>query len=128
MSRGGCRSKSSSSTIDLNWPRLENRTFCATADCWKAHLARPRNFFSFGEDDVVVLAVALMAGIARAHAFAQGNKRTAFAAMRLFLRVNGYDTAFDDSVPWANRMIEFAEHRGTEEDFVRAVRPFVGER
>ena len=36
-------------------------------------LARPRNFFSFGEEDIVALAVLLMAGIARAHAFEQGN-------------------------------------------------------
>jgi death on curing protein len=50
-------------------------------------LARPGNFFGFGEEDIVVLAVALMAGIAWAHAFEQGNKRTAFAALRLFSRV-----------------------------------------
>jgi len=34
-------------------------------------LARPRNAFAYGEEDVVVLAVTLMAGIARAHAFEQ---------------------------------------------------------
>jgi death-on-curing protein len=91
-------------------------------------LARPRNFYSFGEEDIVVLAVALMAGIARAHAFEQGNKRTAFAAMRLFLRANGYDTAFDDTIRWADEIIAFVEHRTTEEDLVRAIRPFVVER
>jgi death-on-curing protein len=88
-------------------------------------LARPRNFFSFGEEDIVVLAVALMAGIARAHAFEQGNKRTAFGAMRLFLRINGYDTSFDDIVPWADAIIDLVEHRSTEADFARALRPFV---
>jgi death-on-curing protein len=88
-------------------------------------LARPRNAFAYGEEDVVVLAVSLMAGIARAHAFEQGNKRTAFAAMQLFLRINGYDTTFDDSVSWADEIISLIEHRSTEEDFVRAIRPFV---
>jgi death-on-curing protein len=88
-------------------------------------LARPRNAFAYGEEDMVVLAVTLMAGIARAHAFEQGNKRTAFAAMRLFLRINSYDTAFDDSVSWADEIISLVEHRSTEEDFVQAVRPFV---
>ena len=88
-------------------------------------LARPRNAFAYGEEDVVVLAVTLMAGIARAHAFEQGNKRAAFAAMRMFLRINGYDTAFDDSVSWADQMISLIEHRSTEEDFTRAIRPFV---
>jgi len=88
-------------------------------------LARPRNAFAYSEEDLVVLAVTLMAGVARAHAFEQGNKRTAFAAMRLFLRINGYDTAFDDSVSWADEMISLIEHRLTEDDFVRVVRPFV---
>ena len=88
-------------------------------------LARPRNAFAYGEEDVAVLAVILMAGIAHAHAFEQGNKRTAFAAMRLFFRINGYDTAFDDSVSWANEMINLVEHHSTEEDFTQAIRPFV---
>jgi len=66
-----------------------------------------------------------MAGISRAHAFEQGNKRTAFAAMRLFLRINGYDTLFDDSISWADEIISLIEHRSTEEDFVRAIRPHV---
>lgn len=66
-----------------------------------------------------------MAGIARAHAFEQGNKRTAFAAMRLFLRANGYDTSFDDTIFWADEVIALVEHRISEEDFARMVRPFV---
>jgi death on curing protein len=88
-------------------------------------LARPRNAFAYGEEDIVVLAVALIAGISRAHAFEQGSKRTAFAAMRLLLRINGYDTVFDDSISWADEMIGLIEHRSTEEDFVRAIRPYV---
>ncbi len=91
-------------------------------------LARPRNAFAYGEEDVVVLAIALMAGIARAHAFEQGNKRTAFAAMRLFLGINGYDTAIEDSLAWAEEIIRLVEHRSTEEDFARAIRPFVAPR
>ena len=91
-------------------------------------MARPRNAFAYGEEDIVVLAVTLMAGILRAHAFAQGNKRTAFAAMRLFLRANGYDTAFDDTISWAEEIIALVEHRISDEDFVRAIRPFVVER
>ena len=87
-------------------------------------LARPRNFFGFGEEDIVVLAVAPMARIARAHAFEQGNKRTAFAALRLFLRVNGYDAAFDDTISWADEIIGLVEHHTSEEDFVRIIRPF----
>ena len=88
-------------------------------------LARPRNFFGFGEEDIVVLAVSLMVGIAQAHAFTQGNKRTCFVAMVQFLKINGYDLAIDDSRPWADDIIALVEHRSIEEDFARAVRPFV---
>ena len=76
----------------------------------------------------MVLAVTLMAGIARAQAFEQGNKRTAFAAMRLFLRANGYDTSFDDTIAWADEIIALVENQTTEEDFVEALRPFVNPR
>jgi len=91
-------------------------------------LARPRNAFAYGEEDIVVLAVALMAGVSRAHAFEQGNKRTAFAAMRLFLRANGFDTAFDDTINWADEMVKLIEHRLSEVEFAAALRPFVVER
>ena len=88
-------------------------------------LARPRNFFGFGEEDVVVLAVVLIAGIARAHAFEQANKRTAFEAMWHFLRQNSYDLAIDDTACWADEVIALVEHRSTEDDFVSIIRPFV---
>ena len=88
-------------------------------------LARPWNFFSFGEEDNVALAVLLMAGIARAHAFEQGNKRTAFEALWHFLRVNGHDPSISDSTDWADQVIALVEHRVAEADFVRRLRPFV---
>ena len=72
-----------------------------------------------------MLAVRLMAGIAQAHAFEQGNKRTAFEALWHFLRLNGFDLAIDDSEAWAEPVISLIEHRSTEEDFARAVRPYV---
>ena len=88
-------------------------------------LARPRNFFSFGEKDILVLGVALMAGVAKAHAFEQGNKRTAFEALWHFLRIKGYDLGIDDTQLWANAVIALIEHRTTEEDFTGAIRPLV---
>jgi hypothetical protein len=42
-----------------------------------------------------------------------------------FLRLNGYDLAIEDSRPWADQIIALVEHRSSDEDFVRAVRPFV---
>lgn len=88
-------------------------------------LARAPNAYAYGEEDLVVLAVRLMAGIAQAHAFEQGNKRTAFIAMVQFLIANGLDTSFEDTVSWASEVIRFVEHRSTEEDFVRALRPYI---
>jgi death on curing protein len=53
-------------------------------------LARPQHRFAYGEEDPVVLAVALLFGIARNHPFEQGNKRTALACALRFLENNGY--------------------------------------
>jgi death-on-curing protein len=66
-----------------------------------------------------------MAGIAQAHAFEQGNKRTAFEALWHFLRLNGFDLAIEDTEAWAEPVISLIEHRSTEEDFARAIRPYV---
>lgn len=53
-------------------------------------LARPQNFYAYGEQDPFLLAAAYAEGIARNHPFIDGNKRTAYAAAGLFLYANGY--------------------------------------
>lgn len=54
-------------------------------------LARPRNVYAYGESpDAASLAAAYGFGIARNHPFLDGNKRTAFVAMELFLNLNGW--------------------------------------
>jgi death-on-curing protein len=88
-------------------------------------VARPQNAFSYGEEDVLVLAVRLLVGIAHSHPFEQGNKRPAFVAMVQFLNANDLDIAIDDSEHWADMVIALVEHRSTEEDFVRAIRPYL---
>jgi death-on-curing protein len=55
-------------------------------------LDRPRNRFVYGEVDLAALAAAYAFGIARNHPFVDGNKRTAFATMIVFLGLN--DVAF----------------------------------
>jgi death on curing protein len=52
-------------------------------------LARPINKHAYGETDIAVLAAAYGFGIARNHPFIDGNKRTAFASMIVFLGLNG---------------------------------------
>lgn len=55
----------------------------------------------------------------------RGNKRACFVAMAQFLEVNGYDLAIEDSRPWADEIMALVEHRSSEKEFVRTVRPFV---
>jgi death-on-curing protein len=104
------------------------RHFLRDRGLLESALARPQNAFAYGDEDVVVLAVRLLAGIAFAHAFEQGNKRTAFEAMWHFLRLNGYDLAIEDSVLWKMPVINLIERRSTDEEFALALRPFVVER
>src|ERR1700739_1408604 len=54
-------------------------------------LARPINKFAYGETNIAALAAAYGFGIARNHAFVDGNKRTALAAMIVFPGLNGTD-------------------------------------
>jgi death on curing protein len=91
-------------------------------------LARPQNALAYGEDDILVLAVRYLAGIAQAHAFEQGNKRTAFGSMWHFLRLNGYDLDIEDSEYWEGPTVELIEHRLTEEEFAARLRPSIVER
>jgi death-on-curing protein len=54
-------------------------------------VTRPQNRWGMsGERDVVRLATTLLYGVAKNHAFEQGNKRTATVAALVFLEVNGY--------------------------------------
>lgn len=52
-------------------------------------LARPQHQFHYGEPSLTGLAAAYAVGIAKNHAFVDGNKRTAFVAAVVFLERNG---------------------------------------
>jgi death-on-curing protein len=52
-------------------------------------LMRPVNRWRYEESELPELAAAYAFGLARNHAFVDGNKRIAFVAMTLFLRRNG---------------------------------------
>ena len=45
--------------------------------------------------------------------------------MTQLLMINGYALEIEDSQPWADAAISLVEHRITEEDFVRLLRPFI---
>ena len=52
-------------------------------------LARPLNLAAYGEPDFAALAASYGVGLAKNHAFVDGNKRAAFLAVGLFLAING---------------------------------------
>ncbi|MGV1014143.1 MAG: type II toxin-antitoxin system death-on-curing family toxin [Methyloceanibacter sp.] len=54
-------------------------------------LARPLNKYAYGSDDLAALAAAYGFGLAKNHAFVDGNKRIAFLAMVTFLGLNDID-------------------------------------
>jgi death on curing protein len=60
-------------------------------------LARPQNLVAYGNPDTADLAAGYGFGIARNHPFVDGNKRTAFVAAELFLRLNAFQLAADDA-------------------------------
>ena len=53
-------------------------------------LARPLHLAAYDQPDAAALAAAYGWGIARNHPFIDGNKRTAFVAIELFLQLNGW--------------------------------------
>lgn len=59
--------------------------------------SRPKHLEIYEKPDVAALAAAYGYGIARNHPFIDGNKRTAFVAVELFLALNGYRLTADDA-------------------------------
>jgi death-on-curing protein len=60
-------------------------------------LARPQNLAAYGDPDHADLAAAYGVGLAKNHAFIDGNKRTAFVAVELFLALNGHELVANDA-------------------------------
>ena len=60
-------------------------------------LSRPQHLVAYGTPDAAALAAAYGFGLAKNHAFVDGNKRTAFVAVELFLALNGQGLVADDA-------------------------------
>jgi death-on-curing protein len=67
------------------------------AGLFESALARPENLAAYGKPDVSDLAAAYGFGIARNHPFIDGNKRTAFVAVELFLELNEFELSASDA-------------------------------
>lgn len=67
------------------------------AGLFESALARPQNLAAYGDPDAAALAAAYDVGLAKNHPFVDGNKRTAFVAVELFLVLNGWELMADDA-------------------------------
>jgi death-on-curing protein len=89
-------------------------------------LARAPNLMVYGDGDLPALAAAYAFGITRDHPFIDGNKRTAFLAAYVFLRVNGLRLEADE-VAATNHVLALASGDATEAEFAGWLRAHVSE-
>lgn len=84
-------------------------------------LARPLNRAGYGEPDVAELAGLYAVAIARNHPFVDGNKRSAYVAMELFLRLNGCRFPVSDAEAVV-AMLTMAAGEMPDDEFITWVR------
>lgn len=84
-------------------------------------LARPQQFVAYGVPDHADLAACYGFAIARNHPFVDGNKRTAFVCIELFLNLNGYVLTAGDT-DCVTRMLALASGELSESDLARWIR------
>ena len=82
----------------------------------EAAMERPRNKAAYGEPSLEETAAAYAFGIAKAHAFVDGNKRTAFVTSATFLRLNGFGLR-PDPLDGVRSMEDLASGVMSEETF-----------
>lgn len=79
-------------------------------------LAKPQQrLHSESSADIFQMAASLGFGLAKNHPFADGNKRIAFAAMGVFLQMNGYEITADE-VDAVATILRLAEGNLSEAD------------
>lgn len=83
-------------------------------------MERPRNKFAYGETDLDRLTAAYAFGVAKAHAFVDGNKRTAFVTAATFLRLNGFGL-HPEALEGVSAMENLASDALSEEGFAEWV-------
>ena len=84
-------------------------------------ILRPVNQWHYGQTDLAALAAAYAFGLARNHAFVDGNKRTAFHSMMVFLRVNDIPFA-PDPAQATEIILSLAAGEVSEESLTRWIR------
>ncbi|MGH8116091.1 MAG: type II toxin-antitoxin system death-on-curing family toxin [Rhodanobacteraceae bacterium] len=86
-------------------------------------LARPQQLYAYGDPppDLADLAASLAFGLARNHAFVDGNKRTAHVCYRTFLALNTVEFTANDEDKYV-MMIALAEGKLSEREFAAWLR------
>ena len=84
-------------------------------------LARPLQTSAYGQPDAAMLAAAYGHGLAKNHPFVDGNKRTAFVAVELFLELNGWSLTASDA-DCVLTMLKVAAGEISEEQFADWIR------
>jgi death on curing protein len=80
-------------------------------------LARPQNTWGYvPESTIVTLAASLAFGLTKNHGYRDGNKRTAFVATAVFLRLNGYRLVVPESEA-VSAMVYLATDTWSEDRF-----------
>lgn len=103
--------------------------FVINRETLESAVNNPRDLFHYDRQrDVVVLACRLVVALCRAHAFEQGNKRTAWAAGIMFLQAHGYDIHLPNKRAnefFAERLTEVITREITEAHFLSLVESFI---
>jgi death-on-curing protein len=84
-------------------------------------LDRPKNKWHYGVEDTCTLAAAYAFGVSRNHPFIDGNKRTAFLAMTVFLLKSGLKLTATEADAY-KEMIRLAAGASTEEELAEWIR------
>jgi death on curing protein len=120
---------SAAEIVDINRLEVEEtgeRHFLRQPDLLESAAARPINLWAYeNEEDIVRLAVTLLFGLAKNHAFEQGNKRTALTAALTFIEVNGYRWIKEDDEELGRWVEELTTDQITQGDFAERIRPYV---
>ena len=87
-------------------------------------LARPQQLAHYGAPDAAELAASYGFGISRNHPFVDGNKRTAFVAMELFLALNGFELMASDAECVVN-MLDLAAGKLPESEFANWIQSHI---
>lgn len=89
---------------------------------------KPRYHYLYGgEQDILALATTLLFGIARNHAFEQGNKRAGFIAAVMFLEMNGYMLTVADTELFGELVLQVINGEISEASFTKTMQIFIAE-